>query len=105
MSITWEGETASQTLGNLKFEQSPTQSFLSASGSEMYPPLFDASPAPSTLNPLDVMTPKSYGDDQRPDYSGASASPEPTSAEKKPAKKRKSWGQVLPEPKTNLPPR
>lgn len=24
---------------------------------------------------------------------------------KKPAKKRKSWGQVLPEPKTNLPPR
>jgi hypothetical protein len=25
--------------------------------------------------------------------------------EKKPAKKRKSWGQQLPEPKTNLPPR
>ncbi|CAK7228245.1 transcription factor that binds to CRE motif [Sporothrix eucalyptigena] len=25
--------------------------------------------------------------------------------DKKPAKKRKSWGQVLPEPKTNLPPR
>ncbi|OCL03799.1 hypothetical protein AOQ84DRAFT_347098 [Glonium stellatum] len=25
--------------------------------------------------------------------------------ESKPAKKRKSWGQVLPEPKTNLPPR
>lgn len=32
----------------------------------------------------------------------ASATPEP---EKKPVKKRKSWGQVLPEPKTNLPPR
>ncbi|KAL2269341.1 hypothetical protein VTJ83DRAFT_1525 [Remersonia thermophila] len=32
--------------------------------------------------------------------------PAPTSeAEKKPVKKRKSWGQVLPEPKTNLPPR
>ncbi|KAL1892314.1 transcription factor that binds to CRE motif [Sporothrix stenoceras] len=27
------------------------------------------------------------------------------SPDKKPAKKRKSWGQVLPEPKTNLPPR
>lgn len=27
------------------------------------------------------------------------------SSESKPAKKRKSWGQVLPEPKTNLPPR
>ncbi|CAK7234344.1 transcription factor that binds to CRE motif [Sporothrix bragantina] len=26
-------------------------------------------------------------------------------SDKKPAKKRKSWGQVLPEPKTNLPPR
>ena len=25
--------------------------------------------------------------------------------EKKPVKKRKSWGQQLPEPKTNLPPR
>lgn len=105
MSVTWEGETSSQTLAHLKFEQSSTQSFLSAPGSEMYPPLFGGSPAPSTLNPLDVMTPKSYGDDQRPDYSGMSASPEPTSAEKKPAKKRKSWGQVLPEPKTNLPPR
>ncbi|KAL1840864.1 hypothetical protein VTJ49DRAFT_7656 [Mycothermus thermophilus] len=32
--------------------------------------------------------------------------PAPTSeSEKKPVKKRKSWGQVLPEPKTNLPPR
>ncbi|CAK7226355.1 transcription factor that binds to CRE motif [Sporothrix curviconia] len=28
-----------------------------------------------------------------------------TASDKKPAKKRKSWGQVLPEPKTNLPPR
>jgi transcriptional activator HAC1 len=27
------------------------------------------------------------------------------SSESKPVKKRKSWGQVLPEPKTNLPPR
>ncbi|KAH8164720.1 hypothetical protein CIB48_g3525 [Xylaria polymorpha] len=29
----------------------------------------------------------------------------PADGEKKPVKKRKSWGQVLPEPKTNLPPR
>jgi len=27
------------------------------------------------------------------------------SSDKRPTKKRKSWGQVLPEPKTNLPPR
>ncbi|KAL4891395.1 hypothetical protein BDV59DRAFT_69252 [Aspergillus ambiguus] len=32
-------------------------------------------------------------------------SEEPTTEEKKPAKKRKSWGQELPVPKTNLPPR
>lgn len=30
---------------------------------------------------------------------------ESKSDEKKPAKKRKSWGQELPVPKTNLPPR
>lgn len=71
----------------------------------MYPPLFDGSPAPSTMNPLDVMTPMSYADDNQRDFSGASVSPEPDSADKKPTKKRKSWGQVLPEPKTNLPPR
>lgn len=31
--------------------------------------------------------------------------PAPSSTESKPVKKRKSWGQVLPEPKTSLPPR
>jgi hypothetical protein len=41
---------------------------------------------------------------------GAASSPTPSqdaprSGEAKPVKKRKSWGQVLPEPKTNLPPR
>lgn len=30
---------------------------------------------------------------------------EPKSDDKKPTKKRKSWGQELPTPKTNLPPR
>jgi transcriptional activator HAC1 len=33
------------------------------------------------------------------------ASPPPTIIQSKPAKKRKSWGQELPEPKTTLPPR
>ncbi|KAF1933096.1 uncharacterized protein M421DRAFT_34466, partial [Didymella exigua CBS 183.55] len=31
--------------------------------------------------------------------------PAPSASESKPVKKRKSWGQVLPEPKTSLPPR
>lgn len=35
-----------------------------------------------------------------------SETPQPsTEGEKKPTKKRKSWGQELPTPKTNLPPR
>lgn len=33
------------------------------------------------------------------------ASPPPVIIQSKPAKKRKSWGQELPEPKTTLPPR
>lgn len=38
------------------------------------------------------------------EVSGVDADPA-ASSDKKPTKKRKSWGQVLPEPKTNLPPR
>ncbi|KAF2191075.1 hypothetical protein K469DRAFT_558263 [Zopfia rhizophila CBS 207.26] len=37
--------------------------------------------------------------------SQTTTTPSPATTEAKPAKKRKSWGQVLPEPKTNLPPR
>jgi hypothetical protein len=33
------------------------------------------------------------------------STPAPTNSDGKPVKKRKSWGQVLPEPKTSLPPR
>lgn len=33
------------------------------------------------------------------------STPSPAPEDKKPAKKRKSWGQELPVPKTNLPPR
>ncbi|KAF2997666.1 transcription factor that binds to CRE motif [Curvularia kusanoi] len=35
----------------------------------------------------------------------SSQTPAPSTTESKPVKKRKSWGQVLPEPKTSLPPR
>ncbi|KAK0726030.1 hypothetical protein B0H67DRAFT_480197 [Lasiosphaeris hirsuta] len=97
----------------LKFENSPTESLLSTP-SEMYPSLFGADAVtPSTLNPVDMMTPRSYDDDDEHDMSAlADMTPAPEtpgadgqSSEKKPVKKRKSWGQVLPEPKTNLPPR
>ncbi|RAL68672.1 hypothetical protein DID88_007381 [Monilinia fructigena] len=75
---------------NLKFEQSPAESlaesFTSTPGHQ-YPSLFHPQPS---MEPLQAMTPHLAG------------TPAP---EKKPVKKRKSWGQQLPEPKTNLPPR
>jgi transcriptional activator HAC1 len=51
------------------------------------------------------MTPQSFDEDSMFGGSvGGSISGTPA-PEKKPIKKRKSWGQQLPEPKTNLPPR
>ncbi|WEW59480.1 transcription factor that binds to CRE motif [Emydomyces testavorans] len=54
-------------------------------------PLLTISPAETTLK-LDEVTSESTVESPKPE-------------EKKPAKKRKSWGQELPTPKTNLPPR
>ncbi|KAK4149817.1 hypothetical protein C8A00DRAFT_46635 [Chaetomidium leptoderma] len=105
---------------SIKFEGSPTESLLSTPD-EMYPSLFGTRPASTaTVNPLDMMSPKSDPEDDKHDLTmlaglttltqstlsqgldSAASTPEP---ERKTSKKRKSWGQVLPEPKTNLPPR
>ncbi|KAG4219108.1 hypothetical protein PC116_g32412, partial [Phytophthora cactorum] len=53
------------------------------------------------------MTPQSFTEEKPADSATiqSTPSPAPENPEKKPVKKRKSWGQVLPEPKTNLPPR
>jgi transcriptional activator HAC1 len=115
----WATSTASP---NIKFEDSPAESLLSTPD-EMYPSLFgttEAAPG-TTVNPVDMLTPGSPDEDTQPDLAmlagltaltqTALAQPPPSSTagtpepEKKPVKKRKSWGQVLPEPKTNLPPR
>lgn len=56
-------------------------------------PHLTVSPADTTLKFEDVV----------PD--GLAKVDVPKPAEKKPVKKRKSWGQELPTPKTNLPPR
>ncbi|KAK1252304.1 hypothetical protein MKX08_003491 [Trichoderma sp. CBMAI-0020] len=106
----------------IKFEASPAESFLSAPG-DNFSSLFAVSTPSSatTMDPMEMMTPQSYADeklerlsvipeqedmDDDRDNDDADAAPaESSSSEKKPAKKRKSWGQVLPEPKTNLPPR
>ena len=114
MATTWEDEQVSQlsvATPQVKFEASPAESFLSTPGEELYPSLFGTSQA-ATIDPVDsVMTPESIiGDENRSDAitPAPASTPAATPAaegEKKPAKKRKSWGQVLPEPKTNLPPR
>jgi len=59
----------------------------------------------SSLFEHEAMTPQSYDDDSMFGGSIAEGTPGPESQQKKPVKKRKSWGQQLPEPKTNLPPR
>lgn len=63
----------------------------------LMPSLFTAEATPS-MDTVDLW--------DTPDRDLSSPVPEatPESGEKKP-KKRKSWGQVLPEPKTSLPPR
>ncbi|RXG44792.1 hypothetical protein VDGE_04931 [Verticillium dahliae] len=86
----------------IKFEDSPAESFVSTPG-DMYPSLFPESASPNTLDPSNMMSPSSPQDltiaDTDMPLSEASV------GDKKGSKKRKSWGQVLPEPKTNLPPR
>jgi len=86
----------------IKFENSPTESladsFISTPGTQ-YPSLFD------TMDQSALMSPESFDDDSMfGDSMGGSVSGTPA-PEKKPVKKRKSWGQQLPEPKTNVPPR
>ncbi|RBR05371.1 hypothetical protein FVER53590_13087 [Fusarium verticillioides] len=101
-----QGSPASQ------FFQSPADSLMSAP-EDSYTSLFAATTpsATSTVNPMDMLTPKSYNNDDSllpmiKQEEGVGSTPSPSPApEKKTTKKRKSWGQVLPEPKTNLPPR
>lgn len=90
---------------------SPAESLLSAPG-DNYTSLFESSSpdnSVATMNPMDIMTPQSYSGDKSdrlsPVAEDEEASGEAGDNDKKPTKKRKSWGQVLPEPKTNLPPR
>ncbi|PNH38582.1 hypothetical protein VD0004_g8249 [Verticillium dahliae] len=94
----WEHSTTPM----IKFEDSPAESFVSTPG-DMYPSLFPESASPNTLDPSNMMSPSSPQDltiaDTDMPLSEASV------GDKKGSKKRKSWGQVLPEPKTNLPPR
>ncbi|KAK1776349.1 hypothetical protein QBC45DRAFT_333073 [Copromyces sp. CBS 386.78] len=110
----WAAHSAAPA--NLKFEN-PVESLLATPG-EIFPEVFGSERATSVTPSLDIMSPVSMADDahtdltalasltvpQIPPRSTPASTPAPET-EKKPVKKRKSWGQVLPEPKTNLPPR
>jgi transcriptional activator HAC1 len=91
------------TTPHIKYEHSPVESladsFVSTPGSQ-YPPLFN-----DTMDPTEVMTPQSFDGDSMFGGSMNGSMAGTPAPEKKPVKKRKSWGQQLPEPKTNLPPR
>ena len=90
---------------HIKFENSPVDSladsFVSTPGTQ-YPSLFDNM---DSMDPADAMTPESYHEDSMFGDSMDGSMAGTPAPEKKPVKKRKSWGQQLPEPKTNLPPR
>ncbi|KAK7946076.1 transcriptional activator hac1 [Apiospora aurea] len=104
----WENQTATTEAASapqVKFENSPAESFMSTPGGEFYP-LFNDEAGDHTSDPTEsVMTPQSIADSKDDSPHPDDETPAPESGDKKPTKKRKSWGQVLPEPKTNLPPR
>ena len=64
----------------------------------------DSVPTTIKMEQLEVFDPTSPSD-SFPSMSEPSSTPAPSGSEAKSVKKRKSWGQVLPEPKTSLPPR
>lgn len=72
------------------------------------PPCTDSVPTTIKMEDLHAsFSTPSPAPSSAPSTSQKSSTPGPssTNAEGKPVKKRKSWGQVLPEPKTSLPPR
>lgn len=96
---------STQTSPLVQFDDSPADSFISTPG-DNYPSLFTNN---ATMDPSDMLTPKSSDERQETPCDDDNIKLEndvdsPSSSDKK-TKKRKSWGQVLPEPKTNLPPR
>jgi len=82
----------------VKFEPSPADSLIdsfSSNSNTQYTSLFSEH---------QVLTPQSF-DDESMFEEDRLVPMSPSEEDKKPVKKRKSWGQQLPEPKTNLPPR
>ena len=83
---------------------SQTMNTSTMTSTPLTPQAIDAVPTTIKMEQLEVFDP-STPQDSFPSTSEASSTPGPTGCEGKQVKKRKSWGQVLPEPKTSLPPR
>jgi hypothetical protein len=88
------------------FSQAMTTPTMMADG-PVTPPALDLVPTTIKMEDLQVPfdTPSPTDSSFHDMMSQAGSTPAPTNSEGKPVKKRKSWGQVLPEPKTSLPPR
>lgn len=94
---------------SIKFEMSPADSLMeSFDGSDAgnFGSLFEGMEFPErTLNPSELDG-SEYSYEAGQMMTPFEGTPQPSSQQdKKVVKKRKSWGQQLPEPKTNLPPR
>ncbi|KAF2281489.1 uncharacterized protein EI97DRAFT_429509 [Westerdykella ornata] len=93
---------ASEQLVYQNFTQAMTTPAMISVNQLTPPPSFD--PTATTIKMEDLTIPLNLSTPPPPSLPPTSH-PTPSSTEAKPVKKRKSWGQVLPEPKTNLPPR
>jgi hypothetical protein len=89
----------------LYFSETMTTPAMMASG-PLTPPNTES--APTTIKMEDLQVPYTTPSPSPSSMYASETSaqtPAPSTSESKPVKKRKSWGQVLPEPKTSLPPR
>ncbi|KAF2852323.1 hypothetical protein T440DRAFT_446944 [Plenodomus tracheiphilus IPT5] len=92
---------AEQTFDSF-FSQTMNTSTMTAT--PLTPPRTDAVPATIKMEQLEVFDASSPRESMM-SMSEPSSTPAPSGSDSKSVKKRKSWGQVLPEPKTSLPPR
>lgn len=99
----FSGSTVASSAAATPTDTGAASAFLSVSGDDLDLSLLKGSSFQTNLSSL-----TEEGDDISDallDASTTGGDADSASPDKKPTKKRKSWGQVLPEPKTNLPPR
>jgi transcriptional activator HAC1 len=91
---TFDSSLFSQTINNSAMTSTP-----------LPPPTVEAMPTTIKMEMIENYEHSPSPAHHSSNSSEASQTPAPESNGSKPVKKRKSWGQVLPEPKTSLPPR